>query len=62
MLGAQPNGLLEGPAGAAQKAESVLKVQIEADLEAGKTTFSTLPAAPRRFWTLFQRAEPWRVF
>jgi hypothetical protein len=43
-----------------QKLESVLKVQIEADLEAGKPSFSTLPAAPRRFWTLFQSAEPWR--
>src|SRR3954466_9048748 len=43
----------------AKKLETVLKVQIEADLEAGTTPFSTLPPAPRRFWTLFQRAEPW---
>ena len=44
-----------------KKLLSVLKVQIEADLEAGKPPFSTLPAVPRRFWTLFQRAEPWRL-
>lgn len=43
-----------------KKLETVLKVQIEADLEAGKIPFSTLPPAPRRFWTLFQRAELWR--
>lgn len=42
-----------------KKLETVLQVQIEADLEAGKTPFSSLPPAPRRFWTLFQRAEPW---
>jgi hypothetical protein len=42
-----------------KKLENVLKVQIEADLEAGKAPFSTLPPAPRRFWTLFQSAEPW---
>jgi len=33
----------------------------DADLEAGKAPFSTLPPAPRRFWTLFQSAEPWRL-
>jgi hypothetical protein len=44
-----------------KKLESVLAVQIEADLEAGTTPFSTLPTAPRRFWTLFQSAEPWRL-
>ena len=43
-----------------KKLETVLKVQIEADLEVGRTPFSTLPRAPRRFWTLFQRADPWR--
>jgi hypothetical protein len=42
-----------------KKLETVLKVQIEADVEAGKAPFSTLPPAPRRFWTLFQSAEPW---
>ena len=40
------------------KLETVLKGQIEADLEAGKVPFSTLPSAPRRFWTLFQNAKP----
>jgi hypothetical protein len=42
-----------------KKLENVLKVQVEADLEAGKTPFSALPPAPRRFWELFQSAEPW---
>ena len=42
-----------------QKLEAVLKVQNEADLEAGIAPFSTLPLAPRRFWRLFQTAEPW---
>jgi hypothetical protein len=42
-----------------KKLETVLRVQIEADLEAGKAPFSTLPSAPRRFWRLFQSAEPW---
>ncbi len=42
-----------------QKLEIVLKVQVEADLEAGRTPFSALPRAPRRFWTLFESAEPW---
>ncbi len=42
-----------------KKLENVLKVQIEADLEAGNAPFSTLPPAPRRFWTLFQKAQPW---
>jgi hypothetical protein len=41
------------------KLENVLKVQMEADREAGKAPFSTLPPAPRRFWTLFQSAELW---
>jgi hypothetical protein len=44
-----------------QKLETVVRVQVEADLEAGKAPFSTLPAAPRRFWTLFQSAEPWQL-
>lgn len=42
-----------------KKLETVLKVQIEADLEAGKVPFSTLPPTPSRFWMLFQNAEPW---
>ena len=42
-----------------KKLETVLKVQIEADREAGVEPFSALPQAPRRFWTLFQSAEPW---
>jgi hypothetical protein len=42
-----------------KKLETVLRVQIEADLDAGKSPFSTLPPAPRRFWKLFQNAEPW---
>jgi hypothetical protein len=40
-----------------KKLESVVRVQLEADLEAGKTPFSTLPPAPRRFWDLFEKAE-----
>jgi hypothetical protein len=44
-----------------KKLETVLRTQIEADLDAGKAPFSTLPPAPRRFWTLFQRAEPWKL-
>ena len=43
------------------KLESVLRVQIEADQEAGIEPFSTLPQAPRRFWQMFQTAEPWRL-
>lgn len=42
-----------------KKLETVLRVQIEADLEAGKVPFSTLPSVPRRFWKLFQGAESW---
>jgi hypothetical protein len=42
-----------------KKLETVLRVQIEADLEAGAAPFSTLSPAPRRFWKLFQSAEPW---
>lgn len=42
-----------------QKLERVVKVQIEADLESGRTPFSSLPPAPGRFWTLFENAEPW---
>lgn len=42
-----------------KKLETVLRVQIEADREAGVEPFSTLPQAPRRFWKLFQSAEPW---
>jgi hypothetical protein len=41
------------------KMETVLRVQIEADQEAGVEPFSTLPQAPRRFWQMFQSAEPW---
>ena len=41
------------------KLETVLKVQIEADQEAGIEPFSALPQAPRRFWQMFQNAEPW---
>jgi hypothetical protein len=37
-----------------KKLETVLRVQIEADLEAGKPPFSTLPPAPRRFWKLLE--------
>lgn len=37
----------------------VLQGQIAADRERGVEPFSTLPQAPRRFWTLFQNAEPW---
>lgn len=43
------------------KLKAVLKVQIEADQEAGVEPFSTLPQAPRRFWQMFQNAEPWRL-
>jgi hypothetical protein len=42
-----------------EKLETVLRVQIEADQEAGVEPFSTLPQAPRRFWQMFQSAEPW---
>jgi len=42
------------------KLEAVLKVQIEADQEAGIEPFSALPQAPRRFWQMFQNAEPWQ--
>jgi hypothetical protein len=42
-----------------KKLLNVLKVQMEADLEAGRAPFSALPPAPRRFWTMFQSAEPW---
>jgi hypothetical protein len=44
-----------------RKLEVVLKVQIEADQEAGIEPFTALPQAPRRFWQMFQRAEPWRL-
>ncbi|HYU35213.1 MAG TPA: hypothetical protein VEW48_23925 [Thermoanaerobaculia bacterium] len=43
------------------KLETVLKVQIEADQEAGIEPFSALPQAPRRFWQMFQRAELWQL-
>lgn len=43
------------------KLEAVLKVQIEADQEAGIEPFSALPQAPRRFWQMFQAAEPWHL-
>ncbi|HKV07514.1 MAG TPA: hypothetical protein VJ725_05190 [Thermoanaerobaculia bacterium] len=42
-----------------KKLEAVLQVQAEVDMEAGRVPFSTVPPAPRRFWTLFQSAEPW---
>ena len=41
------------------KLARVLEVQIAADRERGVEPFSTLPPAPRRFWTLFQSAKPW---
>jgi hypothetical protein len=44
-----------------RKLRTVLKVQIEADQEAGVEPFSTLPQAPRRFWQMFQGAEPWQL-
>jgi hypothetical protein len=44
-----------------KKLEAVLQVQAEVDMEAGRAPFSTVPAAPRHFWTLFQSAEPWRL-
>jgi hypothetical protein len=47
------------PADLLEKIHKVVKVQIEADREAGIEPFSTLPQAPRRFWTMFQKAEPW---
>ena len=43
------------------KLEAVLRVQIEADQEAGVEPFSSLPQAPRRFWQMFQSAEPWHL-
>ena len=43
------------------KLETVLRVQIEADREAGIEPFTALPQAPRRFWRMFQAAEPWRL-
>lgn len=43
------------------KLEAVLKVQIEADQEAGIEPFSALPQAPRRFWQMFQNAQPWNL-
>jgi hypothetical protein len=43
------------------KLEAVLKVQIEADKEAGIEPFTALPQAPRRFWQMFQGAAPWRL-
>ena len=43
------------------KLETVLRVQIEADREAGIEPFTTLPQAPRRFWQMFQAAEPWQL-
>jgi len=42
-----------------KKLENVLKVQMDADLEAGKVPFSSLSPTPCRFWTMFQNAEPW---
>ena len=43
------------------KLETVLKVQIEADEQAGIEPFTALPQAPRRFWQMFQYAQPWRL-
>jgi hypothetical protein len=43
------------------KLETVLRVQIEADREAGVEPFAALPQAPRRFWQMFQAAKPWRL-
>ena len=43
------------------KLQTVLRVQIEADREAGIEPFTALPQAPRRFWTMFQTAEPWSL-
>jgi len=43
------------------KLETVLRVQIEADQEAGVEPFSTLPQAPHRFWQMFQSAERWHL-
>jgi hypothetical protein len=43
------------------KLEAVLRVQIEADQEAGVEPFASLPQAPRRFWQMFQNASPWRL-
>jgi hypothetical protein len=51
----------QDPADLPGKLEVVLKVQIEADQEAGIEPFSALPQAPRRFWRMFQSAEPWRL-
>jgi hypothetical protein len=42
-----------------RKLAAVLKVQAEVDIEAGRVPFSAVPPAPRRFWKLFQSAEPW---
>ncbi len=41
------------------KLKAVLQVQIEADRKAGVEPFASLPQAPRRFWRMFQDAEPW---
>jgi hypothetical protein len=43
------------------KLNAVLRVQIEADQEAGVEPFSALPQAPRRFWQMFQSAELWEL-
>ncbi|HEX3128757.1 MAG TPA: hypothetical protein VH394_15600 [Thermoanaerobaculia bacterium] len=43
------------------KLETLLRVQIEADQEAGIEPFSALPQAPRRFWQMFQGAQPWNL-
>ena len=49
----------QNPRDLPKKLEAVLKVQIEVDQEAGVEPFSTLPQAPRRFWQIFQNAQPW---
>src|SRR6185436_12917274 len=44
-----------------RKLDVVIRVQIEADRDAGVEPFSLLPQAPRRFWQMFQSAPPWRL-
>ena len=51
----------EDPRDLPGKLETVLRGQIEADQEAGDEPFCALPQAPRRFWKMFQEAEPWQI-
>lgn len=44
-----------------RKLDAVIRVQIEADRSAGVEPFSQLPQAPRRFWQMFQSAQPWKL-